>query len=427
MCNYNKCGAFGLLLIGCFITSLTGCKSRDEKAIHWLSEPLSMTGSFPNGRFASQVCSLPDITGDGIGDFAVSSPGASDGRRGTGRVDILSGRDISIVAELCAPVANCRCRFGTTLQWVEGRGNEDGLLIVVESATEPTCTGHICAYARGSLLMGVAPSARVLGDELGERVSGDICVLRNLDSGAPEVVAIVSGQSGGEIALVSWDTKQLIQRVSHPGHQGTALFGFSVARIGDVNVDGVEDLLVGAPYESIESLDDVGAVYALSGLTGEVLWNARGQRADDEFGASASILSDLDKDGVQDIVVGAPGNTTGAGTICVLSGTSGCRISSINSESSVFRFGERLYGDGRIVLVKGMDRTVFPNEYVMYRIDLESNVVSRLAVGGVGDGSFGDSACVLRGAENADRCTVIVGSPDWGDRWGRFRLYCVEV
>lgn len=84
--------------------------------------------------------------------------------------------------------------------------------------------------------------------------------------------------------------------------------GWSVADAGDVNADGHADLLIGAPGAAGAR----GVTYVVSGpATGtydlaDAAVAIQGERADDESGASVARAGDLDADGRDDILIGAP-------------------------------------------------------------------------------------------------------------------------
>jgi hypothetical protein len=88
------------------------------------------------------------------------------------------------------------------------------------------------------------------------------------------------------------------------GDQVDAQFGFSVGTAGDVNGDGYSDVIVGAP-------DYPGGGRALvyhgsaTGLSTTVNWTASDPIAD-EFGNSVATAGDVNNDGFDDVIVGAP-------------------------------------------------------------------------------------------------------------------------
>lgn len=93
--------------------------------------------------------------------------------------------------------------------------------------------------------------------------------------------------------------------------------GFSVAGAGDVNGDGYDELLIGAPYND-ESGIDAGAVYLVWGSakewsTGIPLNDASvlkwtGEQAGDLAGYSVTPAGDVNSDGYADFIVSAPKN-----------------------------------------------------------------------------------------------------------------------
>ncbi len=123
-----------------------------------------------------------------------------------------------------------------------------------------------------------------------------------------------------------------------PGDDGD-VGGLEVGPAGDVNNDGVEDFVVGAPLADPDGRVDAGKVYLVYGSPGmgaeeialssigltEPGLSVEGLETGDELGASVGGGADLNADGVDDGLVGAPfadslpGTPTDAGETYVLS------------------------------------------------------------------------------------------------------------
>ncbi len=93
------------------------------------------------------------------------------------------------------------------------------------------------------------------------------------------------------------------------GESNDDLLGYSVADAGDVNGDGLSDIIIGAPGYSEGTNEGVGAVYIyFGGSPMDSTYDVKivGEYPSDHFGASVSSAGDVNGDGYDDIIVGAP-------------------------------------------------------------------------------------------------------------------------
>lgn len=88
--------------------------------------------------------------------------------------------------------------------------------------------------------------------------------------------------------------------------------GASVADAGDVNGDGFDDLIIGAPFNDAAGAD-AGRAYLVFGAATGITLDAgsanvviTGEAAGNNFGSSVDSAGDVDGDGFADVVIGAP-------------------------------------------------------------------------------------------------------------------------
>jgi len=118
------------------------------------------------------------------------------------------------------------------------------------------------------------------------------------------------------------------------GKTSSALTGHALA-FGDINGDHVQDLLIGAPGQDAQSLPGVGRVYVFFGgtmLPGALDLSSAspdleivGSQQHSGLGTAITV-ADVDGDGMDDIIVSEPGNSTAdgdkVGTVSVIFGRS---------------------------------------------------------------------------------------------------------
>src|SRR5690606_16831967 len=102
--------------------------------------------------------------------------------------------------------------------------------------------------------------------------------------------------------------------------------GQSVASAGDVDQDGVPDLIVGAwAADGVGGLD-AGEAIVFSGATFQPLFTFQGAGPQDGFGVDVAGPGDVDGDGFVDLLIGAYGADAGgadAGSAYMFSGQTG--------------------------------------------------------------------------------------------------------
>lgn len=104
---------------------------------------------------------------------------------------------------------------------------------------------------------------------------------------------------------------------------------FPDEEIGDINQDGYDDILLGnTDYGSTGTVIGRGMIILYSGKDHAILWTVEGPTGGNSFGYSASKAGDVNHDGVTDLVVSGGGNLRGSGRVSLLSGVDGNELCS---------------------------------------------------------------------------------------------------
>ncbi|TAH37706.1 MAG: hypothetical protein EYC70_06995 [Planctomycetota bacterium] len=282
-----------------------------------------------------------------------------------------------------------------------------------------SCGGEIDQIYRLDAVVGV--------DELGHAVScaGDV----NGD-GFDDLIAGAPYSSPGGMTLAgsafvySGPTGALLY--SYDGSTTQAFFGISVSGVGDVNTDGFDDFIVGESQNS-----NGGSAFVYSGMTGALLYRFDGQSVGDSFGWSVSGAGDVNGDGVPDLIVGARyadslGAFSDAGSAYVFSGATGNRLYRIDGQNNNASLGWSVSdagdvnADGFADFAVGAPNAVVPmggafprpgsvfvhsgaNGSLLYRLDGEDNGDDfGIAVSGLEDISNDGFDDLVIGAYRAD-------------------------
>jgi hypothetical protein len=193
------------------------------------------------------------------------------------------------------------------------------------------------------------------------------------------------GTANGAVYVYSGRTGSLIKKLT-----GTPFsrFGHGIAGAGDVDRDGVPDYVVGAPGALIGPAPQIGRVIVYSGATHEPIIEVHGRHHLDFFGWDVNGAGDLNQDGYPDIVAGArryTGTDALQGLLVTISGRDGSVL------------WERAGGQANAFLGTGVSGIA----------DVTGDAVPDVAAAADGDGPQGGGrAYVFSGVDGSDVHTL---------------------
>ncbi len=246
-------------------------------------------GAAPGDRLGSAVSDAGDVNGDGFADFIIGSPGEDAPGLDSGAAHVYSGKD------------------GALIFTIAGEAAGDQLGYSVASA------GDVDRDGRADVIVGAPFSDH-----------------RRTDGG----LALVYSGAGGSV-IHGFD-----------GDSSGSLFGWAVGGAGDVDADGHDDLIVGAPFDTIR-ITFSGSARVFSGRDGRVIHTFEGTQVEDFFGVSVDGAGDVDGDAFDDVIVGCNQLARGgAGYVRVFSGQNGSILLSASGDSGGDLFGSSVSGAG---------------------------------------------------------------------------------
>lgn len=293
----------------------------------------SQHGLAANDEFGYSVSTAGDVNGDGYSDVVIGAPGES----GCGAIHVYLGGPGGLGSGMVRyGDSQAGSRFGHSVA-MAGDVNGDGFSDVIAGCPlfdNSPGTDHGKAFLYHGSTSGIAffPSWTATGGTSSGHYGTSVCGTGDLDGdgygdiaiGAPyEKVTSPPNQVRGKVYLFKGSSAGLgataSSVLSGPAKDGE--FGFCIAGVGDVNGDGYADLVVGAPGVS----NNAGRVDLYLGTSSATLVgtasaaNRAGTTAE-RLGARLSTGGDLNGDGYADIIVGAPGYSSGRGRVLVFHG-----------------------------------------------------------------------------------------------------------
>ncbi|MEZ5443050.1 MAG: integrin alpha [Lysobacterales bacterium] len=275
------------------------------------SNGFRLDGARPEDSSGAWVSKAGDINGDGIDDLIIGAFGTDPSGSYSGSSYVVFGRSTDF-----APVLELSALDGSNGFRMDGSGE-------LEFSGESVAgVGDINGDGIDDLIIGARGA-----DHACERCGSSYVVFGRSTGGfAPTIrLSELDGNDGFRL-----------DGVAERDHSGTGVSG-----AGDVNADGINDLLIGAPSADPDGRDSAGSCYVvfgrmtgfapvinLSELDGSTGFRLDGAAAGDVIGSRSRVagIGDFNGDGVDDLIIGAPGaeveGRTGAGSSYVVFGRS---------------------------------------------------------------------------------------------------------
>ena len=274
-------------------------------------------GSLAYDKFGQSLAPGGDVNGDGLGDMLVGSADVSNGGAGSGFVATVTGSRIGAIFMSWYRYDTVSEGFGGavgTAGDVDGDGFSDILVGSSAHSGTQTLEGMVQMF-RGagdppSPSIGwsahSALSASFYGWVLAPAgdVNGD--GLDDVLASAPN--AIVSGATAGLVVLFygSVTTPTVSANWYAFGPYADSSFGYAAAGAGDVNGDGYDDIAIGAPDYGNEGFVQVWYGGPQGPRLGAPDWARDGFQVGSHFGQAVAAAGDVNGDGYADLIVGAP-------------------------------------------------------------------------------------------------------------------------
>jgi VCBS repeat-containing protein len=332
------------------------------------------------GQTGFSVSGAGDINGDGIDDFVIGAPFEdSNGQRAAGATYVVFGSSTGFNPLLDLSTLDGTNGFAINGIYGSTNGNSDRSGWSVSSAGD------------------------VNGDGIDDLIIGSPFVGSSYDLSIGGETYIVFGSTSGFDASLDLSTLDgtngfAIRGIPSVLGLGTDRSGWSVSSAGDINADGIDDLIIGAPGGDQGAVNEVGEAYVVFGsatgfdasfdlstldgtngftITGDPNAGLTGVGFNfgQAFGTSVSDAGDINGDGIDDLIIGAPNANNYVGSSYIVFGSSAPFAATLDVAS--------LDGSNGFV-INGFDQRDFSGLSVSGAGDINGDGIDDLIVGSYG-------------------------------------------
>jgi hypothetical protein len=279
---------------------------------------IALEGEQTDAEFGASIAIAGDVDGDGFLDVLIGAPRYSGALQHAGAVFLHRGgaSGLSQSFSWLRLAQGSAEGYGRSLAGI-GDADGDGFADVAIGAPQSnSALGRIEVFRGSASGLGSDPALELAGEIVGEGFGIAVASAGDVDGdGAPDLAAgsnlrvrIHHGVTASPLGVAAQATT--ILQDGGPGSR----FGSVLAGAGDIDRNGYDDLLIGAPNDVMGQPSE-GAVYlflgSAAGLSALPSWQAEGNQAEAAFGTALAGGFDVDGDGFPDIAIGAPGGENG--------------------------------------------------------------------------------------------------------------------
>lgn len=320
------------------------------KSHQFIGEGQGLSGVYFSTSFASSIASMGDLNGDGVNDIAVGDNNAGGSNSQTGVVNIIylntngtvkSFKQINRDVIFSLPNNGS---FGIGLANIGDINNDGYTDLAVASNSEVLNSAVGCVYILFLDSVQNIKSFRKIGAN-SSGLNGDFTMILKIadalgsigdfnNDGVNDIAFYArfnkdSVNSLGGLIIAYLNTNGTVKSHSRINYQSNGLqdlipsdqFGQSIVKLNDLDGDGVDELAVGAPFDTTYNLGRGGSVRILfmnaDGTVKSVqkIDNLSGNFnqpiADQDYFGSIGPLGDFNNDSIPDLLVGSNGKDEG--------------------------------------------------------------------------------------------------------------------
>ncbi len=295
---------------------------------------VTLTGNSKNNYFGISVSSAGDVNGDGYDDVIVGEYFSNRARIYFGGSTMDATADVTLTGD-------ANTYFGISVSSA-GDVNKDGYDDVIVGAYGYNSSKGSAYIFYGGSSMDATADVTLTGEASNNYFGYSVSTAGDVNGDGYDDVIVgaygYSSEKGRAYIYFGGSSMDATADVTLTGEANNNYFGYSVSTAGDVNSsNGYDDVIVGA-YGYNSSKGRAYVFYGGSSMDATADVILEGEKNGDNFGYSVSCAGNVNKDYYDDVIVGAIGRNTNKGSAYIFYGGS-----SMNSTADVVMNGENNY------------------------------------------------------------------------------------